>query len=138
MKGVPQTLKKSTLGLLALLLGLASPIHAQDQAAYAKWRPQFQAAVARRDVKAVEQGIKFPMSWENGQTSSIKTEAELTSRFDFYITSEIKKQIATIKPERLPNGIYILTWHARGNEYSLYFRPLGSAFALDGLSEGPP
>jgi hypothetical protein len=37
----------------------------------------------------------------------------------------------------LPNGIYIITWKARGNEYSLYFKPQAPAFVLDGLSEGP-
>jgi hypothetical protein len=40
--------------------------------------------------------------------------------------------------ERLPNGNYIIIWHARGNEYSLHFAPSGSIFALDGLGEGPP
>jgi hypothetical protein len=138
MRDVPQTRKRLQLGLVALLLALATPIQAQDQAVFAKWWPQFQTAVARHDVGAVVQGAKFPMNWENGPTRNIKTQADLTARFDFYITAEIKKSIATIKPERLPNGIYILTWHARGNEYSLYFRPLGTGFALDGLSEGPP
>ena len=40
--------------------------------------------------------------------------------------------------ERLPNGNYMIVWHARGNEYSLHFTPAGDGFALDGLGEGPP
>ena len=119
---------------------MAPAIQAQDEAAFAKWWAQFQTAVARHDVKAVVQGIHYPMDWENGPTRDIKKEADLTSRFDFYFTADIKKAIATKKPERISTtGKYIIIWHARGNEYSLHFTPLGSsAFALDGLAEGPP
>ena len=69
----------------------------------------------------------------------IKTQTELVNRFDVYFTPEIRKKVAGGKPERLPNGNHILTWKARGNEYSLYFKSGGEgAFVLDGLSEGPP
>jgi hypothetical protein len=102
------------------------------------WWSKFQAAVAGKDVPTVARGAKFPMHWENGPVREIKTESDFTSRFDTYLTAEIRKAIAKVKPERLPNGTYILTWKARGNEYSLYFAPLGEAYALDGLSEGPP
>lgn len=79
------------------------------------------------------------MHWENGPVRQIETEAELVNRFDLYFTDEIRKRIASGKPGRLPNGTYILTWKARGNEYSLYFQPAGpEKFALDGLSEGAP
>ena len=109
---------------------------AQD-AGFAKWWPQFQAAVARRDAKGVAHGVAFPLNWENGPTRNIKAETELSNRFDFYFTAEIKKIVASKIPEVLPNGIYIITWKARGNEYSLYFKPQAPAFVLDGLSEGP-
>ncbi len=137
---MPRAIQKLTFGLLAFLLTLARPIQAQDQAAFAKWWTQFQGAVARHDVNAVVQGAKFPMDWENGATRNIKTEAELTSRYDFYITAEIKKIVATKKAERIPStGKYIVIWKAHGNEYALYFTPLGGGvFALDGLSEGAP
>ena len=83
--------------------------------------------------------MRFPQPWENGPAiREIKTAADLTARFDVYLTAEIKKQIATKKPEHLPNGNYIIVWHARGNEYSLHFTPAGTGFALDGLGEGPP
>ena len=108
-------------------------------AAFQKWWPGFQSAVAKHDAKAVAQGMRFPQPWENGPAiREIKSAAHLTARFDIYLTTEIKKQIATKQPERLPNGNYIIIWHARGNEYSLHFTPSGGVFALDGLGEGPP
>lgn len=118
----------------------ASVGNAQNpDAAFQKWWPGFQSAVAKHDAKAVAQGMRFPQPWENGPAiREIKSAADLTTRFDAYLTPEIKKQIATKKPERLPNGNYIIVWHARGNEYSLHFTPAGSGFALDGLGEGPP
>ena len=79
------------------------------------------------------------MNWENGGIREIKTKAELLNRFDVYFTPEVRKKVSGGKPARLPNGTYILTWKARGNEYSLYFKPGGGGvFSLDGLSEGPP
>jgi hypothetical protein len=104
---------------------------------FAKWWAHFQAAVAKGDASAVAQGARFPMNWEDGPTREIRTQAELIERFGFYFTPEIRKAVAKGKPERLPNGEYILTWKARGNEYSLYFDADGDAFRLNGLSEGP-
>jgi hypothetical protein len=121
---------------IALLLA-AVALFAAD-ADFTAWWPQFQNAVAKHDAKAAVQGASFPMNWENGKIRDIKTEKELLNRFDFYFTPEIRKAIASEKPDRLPSGTYIITWKARGNEYSLYFNPAGGRFALDGLSEGPP
>ena len=103
-----------------------------------KWWPHFQAAVAKGDAHEVSERARFPMSWENGKTRAIRTRTELTGRFDFYFTPEIRKAVGRGKPERLPTGEYILTWKARGNEYSLYFDAEGEGFRLNGLSEGPP
>ena len=123
-----------------LVLMLAGVVGAQnDDVAFRKWWPGFQAAVANHDVKAVARGMRFPQPWENGPAiREIKSEGDLTARFDVFLTPEIKKQIAGKKPERLPNGNYMIVWHARGNEYSLHFTPAGDGFALDGLGEGPP
>ena len=111
----------------------------KDDAAFRKWWPGFQAAVAKHDAKAVARGMRFPQPWENGPAiREIKSDADLTGRFDAFLTPEIQKQIATKRPGRLPNGNYMIVWHARGNEYSLYFTPAGDGFALDGLGEGPP
>ena len=126
-----------TVFLALLLVGVA--LAQNDNAAFRKWWPGFQSAVAKHDAKAVAPGMRFPQPWENGPAiREIKTAADLSARFDVFLTAEIKKQIATKKPELLPNGNYIIIWHARGNEYSLHFNPVGNAFALDGLGEGPP
>src|SRR5258706_7712819 len=102
----------------------------KDDAAFRKWLPGFQAAVAQHDAKAVARGMRFPQPWENGPAiREIKSEAELAARFDAFLTTEIKKQIATKRPERLPNGNYMIVWHARGNEYSLHFTTAGDGFA---------
>jgi hypothetical protein len=134
-----QALRRAWLWFAPILI--LNPLASADTSAseFAKWWPQFQSAVAKRDAKAVAQSARFPLNWENGPVREIKTDAELVSRFDFYFTAEIRKMVAGRKPERLPNGVYIITWKARGNEYSLYFRPGDSGgFLLDGLSEGPP
>jgi hypothetical protein len=128
-------LKAAILALVLAGVALAR----KDDAAFRKWWPQFQTAIAKHDAKAVARGMRFPQPWENGPAiREIKSEADLTARFDVFLTPEIKKQIATKRPERLPNGNYMIVWHARGNEYSLHFTPAGDGFALDGLGEGPP
>jgi len=128
-------MKTVFLALLLVSVALAQ----NDDAAFRKWWPSFQAAVAKHDAKAVAQGMRYPQPWETGPAiREIKSAADLTARFDVYLTPEIKKQIASKSPERLPNGNYIIIWHARGNEYSLHFTPSGNSFALDGLGEGPP
>jgi hypothetical protein len=123
------------VGLFALLPMLLTAADTD----FAKWWPQFQTAVAQHDVNTVARGVQFPLNWENGPIRAIKTEADLAKSFDTYFTPEIRKIIATKKPERMPNGVYSITWKARGNEYSVYFKPGGPGlFVLDGLSEGPP
>ena len=114
-------------------------VRADDRADFAKWWPSFQAAVVNHDPSAIAKGVKFPLNWENGKIREVKSADDLKKNFDTYFTAEIQKLIATRKPERYPNGVFNITWKARGNEYSLYFKPgPGGAFILDGLSEGPP
>jgi hypothetical protein len=131
---------RSAIKIAFLALVLAGAALAQNgDAAFRRWWPGFQAAVAKHDAKAVARGTRFPQPWENGPAiREIKNEADLSARFDVFLTPEIRKQIATKRPERLPNGNYMIVWHARGNEYSLHFTPAGDGFALDGLGEGPP
>jgi hypothetical protein len=132
-----QPFRRTWLWLAPILL-LTPLVSADSSSGFAKWWPQFQSAVARHDARTVAQWTRFPLNWENGPVREIKTEAEMVNRFDFYFTAEIRKMIASRKPERLPNGVYIITWKARGDEYSLYFRPGDNGgFLLDGLSEGP-
>ncbi len=105
---------------------------------FAAWWRDFRSAVARRDAKTIARLAHYPLNWENGPIREIKSEADLVDHFDTYFTAEIRNIIAGRTPERLPNGTYIITWKARGNEYSLYYKPEGPSFVLDGLSEGPP
>src|SRR6185369_16834909 len=119
------------LPLLAVVL-CASPA-----ADFTKWWPGFQAAVAKGDAKAVAERAYFPLSWELGPIREIKSETEFLRDFDKYFTAEVKKGLASGKRDQLPDGTYMITWKARGNEYSMYFRPTAAGFVLDALSEGP-
>ena len=122
--------------VLAALLLLASAAYPADDG-FAKWWPRFQAAVKSGDAKTVAAGAPFPMHWENGPVRDIESEAEFVRGFDTYFTSDMKRAVATKKADKIPDG-YMITWKARGNEYSLYFKPSGGGFVLNGLSEGPP
>ena len=104
---------------------------------FAKWWPRFQSAVAKGDAKAMTEGSKFPMQWELGTVREIKAREDFVARFPAYFTADMKRAVASQKPVAIPEG-HMITWHARGNEYSLYFRPAGGSFSLSALSEGPP
>jgi hypothetical protein len=120
---------------LAVLLLALTASGADD--GFAKWWPQFQSTVAKSDAKAITEGSKFPMQWELKAVREIKTREDFVAHFAAYFTADMKKAVANGKPVAIPEG-YMITWHARGNEYSLYFRPAGGSFALSALSEGPP
>jgi hypothetical protein len=120
---------------LALFLMSVSAFAADD--GFAKWWPSFQSAAAKGDPKALTEGSKFPMQWELGTVREIKTRQDFVAGFAKYFTADMKRAVASQKPVAVPEG-YMITWKARGNEYSLYFRPAGGSFALSGLSEGPP
>jgi hypothetical protein len=119
---------------LALLLLSFSAFGADD--GFAKWWPQFQSAVAKGDAKAMTEGSKFPMQWELGTVREIKTREDFVAHFAAYFTADMKHAVASRKPVAIPEGHMVL-WNARGDEYSLYFKPAGGSFALSGLSEGP-
>ena len=104
---------------------------------FAKWWPEFQAAVKAGDAKTTTADSKFPMQWELGAVREVKSQEEFIRRFNTLFTADMKRAVAAEKPAQVPEG-YMITWHARGNEYSLYFHPSGGGFALAGLSEGPP
>jgi hypothetical protein len=93
--------------------------------------------VAKGNGSFVGEGADFPMQWEFGHIRKIEARSALADRFDIYFTAEVREAVAKGKPEKLPDGTYMLTWKARGNEYSLYFKPQGGQFVLTGLSEGP-
>lgn len=121
----------------SVLLLAALAVFAADDG-FDRWWPSFQDAVDSGEAERALRGAKFPMHWENGPVREVRSEDEMIRRFSTYFTAEIKKAIDDGTPEAYPDG-YMLTWHARGNEYSLYFKKTGpNRFALDGLSEGPP
>jgi hypothetical protein len=132
----------------AFALLLLVPLAAQDKgkdkakepvpASFAPWWKQFQAAVVKRDAATVSKGAKFPMQWENGPTRNVQVATAFAARFDFYFTSDIKNVIAKSTPVQAGRDGHSITWKARGNEYSLYFKDRGAGWSLDGLSEGPP
>jgi len=105
---------------------------------FAKWWPQFKAAVAKNDAKAIVKGAAFPMDWELGKTRKIESEADFLANFNTYFTADMRKAVATQKPVAIPGDQYMITWHARGNEYSMYFKAKNGAYVLFALSEGPP
>ncbi len=119
---------------LAVLLFALTASGADD--GFTKWWPQFQAAVAKGDAKVVSEGSVFPMEWENGPVREIKTREDFVSHFATYFTADMKRAVASRKPVPIPEG-HMIFWNARGNQYSLNFRPAGASFALSGLSEGP-
>ncbi len=144
MKQLAQIAGKLTplLVLASLVLAWFAPAaSAADKMdpAFAKWWQKFQVAVMRRDVRTIDKGVEYPMEWEvNSEIRAITGESDLAANFALFFTPEIMKNIAAGKPEKLPNGNYLLVWKARGNEYSLNFRAYNGTFVLDGLGEGPP
>ncbi|HLH39857.1 MAG TPA: hypothetical protein VKX39_11975 [Bryobacteraceae bacterium] len=116
---------------------LASAATAADDG-FSEWWPQFQAAVKSGDARAISANSKFPMQWELGSIREVKSRGEFIARFKTLFTADMTRAVAAEKPVQIPEG-YMITWQARGNEYSFYFHPAaGGGFALAGLSEGPP
>lgn len=120
----------------SFFLVLACGVFAADDG-FTKWWPSFQAAVRAGDARRISAGAKFPMQWELGAVREVATQEEFVRRFDSLFTADMKRAVASGKPVAIPEG-YMILWHARGDEYSLYFHPSGTSFALSGLSEGPP
>ena len=125
-----------------LLFALPRPVTlgAADDG-FAKWWPQFQAAAAAKNSNDVLRGVKFPIDWELGKVRKVSSAADFTAHFAAYFTDDMRKAVATQKPEAIPGDEYSITWHARGDEYAMYFSKSASApggWALGGLSEGPP
>jgi len=123
--------------LLGAVLMVASLAGAAADDGFAKWWPDFKAAVAKNDAKGIVHGAQFPMDWELGKIRKVTSEADFFAHFDTYFTADMRKAVATQKPVSIPGDQYMITWHARGNEYSLYFQARGGSFALTALSEGP-
>jgi hypothetical protein len=122
--------------IFAALLMFAALAGAED--GFAKWWPEFKAAVAKNDPKAIVHGAQFPMQWELGKIRKVDSEADFLAHFDTYFTADMRKAVAAAKPVSIPGDQYMITWRARGNEYSMYFLAKSGAYVLFALSEGPP
>src|SRR5262245_32794581 len=109
---------------VALVFAVCAALVAQNNPAadFDRWFRDFQSAVVRKDAAAVTRGSKFPMQWEDGPTRDVKNADDFTRRFDFYFTADIKSRIASQKPVSGGGDTYSITWKARGNEYSIYFK----------------
>jgi hypothetical protein len=121
----------------ALLFLISVSLLAQDD--FSKWFADFRTACAKPDAAAIAKQSKFPMYFENGPAiREIRTSADFEKNFAKYFTPEIRKMIATRTPKPTTPDQRLITWQARGNEYSLYFKRQGAKWIFAGLSEGPP
>ncbi len=105
---------------------------------FSKFWPEFKTAVAKNDTKAILRGVSYPMNWELGKIRKINSEADFLAHFDAYFTADMRKAVASKTPVSIPNNQYMITWNARGNEYSMYFIAKNGTYVLFALSEGPP
>lgn len=124
------------LAAALLFLACAASVPAADDG-FAKWWSEFQASTARNDAKAFVKGIQYPIDWELGKVRKISTEADFIAHYNAYVPADMRKAIATQKPVLLPSGVYLIIWHARGDEYSLHFILHGETWSLFALAEGP-
>src|SRR5689334_4326859 len=117
---------------------IAGAVGAQSGAAFRKWWPGFQAAVAKHDAKAVSRGRA--LSTAVGKWPRCPRDQE-QSRLNGAIRCLLgagdqeadRDQAAGATAER-----QLYDRVARAGQYSLHFTPTGDGFTLDGLGEGSP
>lgn len=101
--------------------------------------PQFQAAVAKHDAKAVAGMMQFPLDWELGKVRKIQSAAEFIAGFDRYVPADMVKAVATVKPVHDPGGEYTIDWKKQGLECTLFFKKDNQGnWMLEALAEGSP
>ena len=125
----------------AVILIVAPMACAADKAdpAFAKWWQKYQLAVMRNDVRSIDKGAEFPMDWQISEdVRAIRGESDFAANFGLFFTPDVKKNVAAGKPEKLPNGNYVLIWKAGGKGYSLNFRSYNGSYAMDSLVEDAP
>ena len=122
-----------------VLFALTAIAVAQPQKAdWSKWWPQFQAAVAKHDARAVADMTYMPTQWELGKIRRVESKATFIAKFDTYFPEPMRQAVASKKPEAFPDGAYTITWVVKNDEYTLYFKEDGKGgFRVDALSEGP-
>ena len=99
-----------------------------------KWWPQFQAAVAKRDAKAIAGMTTFPAKWPLDQIRRIESRDDFIQKFDTYFPEGARQAVATEKPRRSPDGMYHVAWTKGVYDYALCFKPDGKGgYRLDSL-----
>jgi len=117
------------------------PLFAADKGdpAFAKWWQKFQLAVMRRDIRGIDKGVEFPLDWQVGpEVRGVRSESDFAANFQLFFTSDVIKNVAAGKPEKLPNGNYAITWKANGKDYTLNIRFYNGVYAMESLIEGRP
>jgi hypothetical protein len=114
----------------SLTLALAQP----PKSNFDKWWPQFQAAVAKRDAKAIAGMTTFPAKWPLDQIRRIESRDDFIQKFDTYFPEGARQAVATEKPRRSPDGMYHVAWTKGVYDYALCFKPDGKGgYRLDSL-----
>lgn len=129
---------RSLVAILVLTTAAGVSLAQPRKADWSSWWPQFQAAVAKHDARAVAGMTFFPTQWELGKIRRAESKAVFISKFDAYFPEHMRQAVATKRPETFPDGSYTITWTVKNDEYTLYFKEDGKGgFRVDALSEGP-
>jgi hypothetical protein len=111
-------------------LTLAQPSNSNFQ----KWWPRFQAAVAKRDAKAIADMTTFPAKWPLEKVRRIESRGDFIQKFDTYFPEEARQAVATGTPRRSLDGMYYVAWMKGVYDYALRFKPDGKGgYRLDSL-----
>ena len=113
--------------LLALFAVAVLTLAQPPKSNFDKWWPQFQAAVARRDAKAIADMTTFPAKWPLEQIRRIESRDDFIQKFDTYFPEEARQAVATEKPRRSPDGMYYVAWTKGVYDYALCFKSDGKA-----------
>jgi hypothetical protein len=111
----------------------------KEDPAFAKWWQKFQLAVTRRDIRAIDKGVEFPMDWQvSPEVRAVRSESDFAANFLLFFTPDVIKNIATGKPEKQANGNYVVPWKSNGKDYLLNIRSYNGTYAMESLMEGRP
>ena len=131
----------AALVLMCAVLSLAPAASAADKGdlVFTKWWQKFQLAVMRRDIRAIDKGVEFPMDWQiTSDVRAVRSESDFAANFGIFFTPDVIKNVAAAKPDKLPNGNYVITWKTDGEDYTMTFRFYGGTYALDSLIDSHP
>ena len=127
--------------VFAALVLFAPLVSAADKVdpVFTKWWQKFQLSVARRDIRAIDKGVEFPMDWQiTSDVRAVRSESDFAANFGIFFTPDVFRNVAAAKPDKLPNGNYAITWKTEAKDYTMTFRFYGGTYALDSLIEGHP